>query len=40
MQAHFVREEKMKVVVDLKLPGNEVILFTPEEIFFADRLSV
>jgi hypothetical protein len=30
----------MKVVLDFKLPGNEIILFTPEEVYFADRLSV
>lgn len=30
----------MRVVVDLKLPNNEIILFTPDEVYFTDRMSV
>ena len=39
-KGHFVREEKMKVIIDLKLVCGTVLLLTSEEILLLDRSSV
>lgn len=35
-----MKEESMKVIIDFKLPSNEILLFTKENIILTERSAV
>jgi hypothetical protein len=37
---YFLRDEKMIVLLDFKLPGSETILFSDNELVFSDKVGI